>query len=97
MQNGQKAKSIFIIYNAHIRRLRLHPGWDARPALMGRAAHAVESEAKKRDAPPPPQRPTLPVGATHVGTTHVGTTHITAVPGTPAASVEPPSARPAGV
>jgi hypothetical protein len=28
---------------AHIR--RLHPDWAARPALMSRAAHAVESKA----------------------------------------------------
>jgi hypothetical protein len=31
---------------AHIR--RLHPGWAARPALMGRPAHAVESKAVVR-------------------------------------------------
>jgi hypothetical protein len=31
---------------AHIR--RLHPDWAARPALMSRAAHAVESKAVVR-------------------------------------------------
>jgi hypothetical protein len=31
---------------AHIR--RLHPGWAVRPALMSRAAHAVESKAVVR-------------------------------------------------
>jgi hypothetical protein len=33
---------------AHIR--RLHPDWAARPALLSRAAHAVESKAVVHDA-----------------------------------------------